>query len=375
MSAKLLFGIHCHQPVDNFHWVVKKAVERAYLPFVKRVSECERFKFAVHFSGWLLEFIEKNYGELFDLLRLLVKSGQVEFFTGGFYEPVLVSIPSKWRRYQIERLTGYIEDRFDTSPRGLWLTERVWDDSVVVDLVKCNVEYVVVDDYHFICAGFERKDLDGFFLTESEGYPLKIFPIDMKLRYLVPFKPAKDAAEYLRAQTGVKTLFDDGEKFGIWPGTYDWVYKEGWLDSFLTLVEEGQIETQLFSECVRNGTCKGLVYLPTASYYEMGEWTVPAERFVELQKLKEFLKRQGLDEYVEKFVRGGIWKNFFVKYPESNYMHKRMLDLTSYSCRKKAFLEELSKAQCNDAFWHGIFGGLYLPNLRDNFWRFFDLCQ
>lgn len=30
----------------------------------------------------------------------------------------------------------------------------------------------------------------------------------------------------------------------------------------------------------------------------------------------------------------------------------------------KRSLEELWKAQCNDAYWHGVFGGLYLPLLR-----------
>ncbi|MEP6688967.1 MAG: alpha-amylase/4-alpha-glucanotransferase domain-containing protein, partial [Gemmatimonadales bacterium] len=27
------------------------------------------------------------------------------------------------------------------------------------------------------------------------------------------------------------------------------------------------------------------------------------------------------------------------------------------------------RAQCNDAYWHGVFGGLYLPHLRDAIWR------
>jgi hypothetical protein len=35
-----------------------------------------------------------------------------------------------------------------------------------------------------------------------------------------------------------------------------------------------------------------------------------------------------------------------------------------------ALTEALYKAQCNDALWHGIFGGLYLPNLRNNSWSF-----
>ena len=31
----------------------------------------------------------------------------------------------------------------------------------------------------------------------------------------------------------VAIFADDGEKFGVWPGTRRWVFDEGWLDSFL----------------------------------------------------------------------------------------------------------------------------------------------
>jgi alpha-amylase/alpha-mannosidase (GH57 family) len=29
----------------------------------------------------------------------------------------------------------------------------------------------------------------------------------------------------------------------------------------------------------------------------------------------------------------------------------------------------IGRAQCNDAYWHGVFGGLYLPHLRSAIWR------
>ena len=27
------------------------------------------------------------------------------------------------------------------------------------------------------------------------------------------------------------------------------------------------------------------------------------------------------------------------------------------------------RAQCNDAYWHGVFGGIYAPHLRTELWR------
>lgn len=67
-------------------------------------------------------------------------------------------------------------------------------------------------------------------------------------------------------------------------------------------------------------------------------------------------------------------EKLFVKYPESNRIHKRVLELSTKAKHLKKknekFLDNLLKAQCNDALWHGIFGGLYLPNLRDNAYRY-----
>jgi alpha-amylase len=71
-------------------------------------------------------------------------------------------------------------------------------------------------------------------------------------------------------------------------------------------------------------------------------------------------------------IRGAHWKNFLVKYPESNRMHKKTQALSTL-CRARgnpaAPRRAIGRAQCNDAYWHGVFGGLYLPHLRAAIWR------
>ena len=67
MNTTLLFGIHCHQPVDNFDYVIKNAIEKSYKPFFQTLKKYPQFKFSVHFSGYLFEFIEKNDPELFHI--------------------------------------------------------------------------------------------------------------------------------------------------------------------------------------------------------------------------------------------------------------------------------------------------------------------
>jgi alpha-amylase len=93
---------------------------------------------------------------------------------------------------------------------------------------------------------------------------------------------------------------------------------------------------------------------------------------VEYGKIVERLKESPEGGPIRRFIKGGFWRNFFAKYPESNDLHKRVLHLREKigNPEKKPVsknqdpLHYLYQAQCNDAYWHGVFGGLYLPHLR-----------
>jgi len=378
-KTSLLLGLHCHQPVDNFSEVVDDAIEKSYRAFFQVASLYPEFKFSLHYSGWLLEYIKKNDKETFALMQKLAKNGSIEFFSGGYYEPILASIPSKDRIEQIKMLNSFIKKNFNQKPKGLWLTERVWDSTIIKDLAKCDIEYVLVDDYHFLSAGFKRDSLNGYYITEDDGVAIKIFPINQNLRYILPFKAVDDVTEYLAnlktSRGGAGIVFDDGEKFGIWPKTYEWVYEKKWLNSFIEkTLEHDEIEPKLYSEYIKEQKPLGIAYLPTTSYYEMGEWSLRADDALCMEKMKKDLKTFA-NEDINRFVKGSIWKNFFVKYPESNHIHKRVLELSKNQLKSKSYKTSLFKAQTNDTLWHGVFGGLYLPNLRDNAYKFIIECE
>ncbi|MGZ8547086.1 MAG: alpha-amylase/4-alpha-glucanotransferase domain-containing protein [Sulfuricurvum sp.] len=372
MKTKLLFGIHCHQPVENFYHIVDEAIEKSYKPFITLAKKFPAFKFAVHFSGWLLEYIEKNDPELFTFLQEMSASKQIEFFTGGFYEPILPSIPSPDRIAQITKLSIYIKKHFAQTPKGIWLTERVWDDSIIADLSACNLCYAIIDDYHLLRAGVEETKTAGMYVTDDSQYSLTLFPINKNLRYAIPFQKVDIALNEIKKITGenrASILFDDGEKFGLWPKTYEWVFEKKWLEEFLEkIVTDKTIESMTFAEFYATSKPIGTVYLPNVSYFEMSKWSLSPSNFEAFEEGEEALRESPSKLY----YAGGTWKNFFIKYPESNYLHKRVLDLSQKraSLKNKKFDDAIFKAQANDVFWHGIFGGLYLPNLRDNAYRF-----
>ena len=399
-KLNLILSIHNHQPVGNFEHVLEEAYQRAYLPFLERFLEYRKLKIVLHYSGNLLLWFEKRHPEAIDMIRTLIKGGRAELLSGGFYEPVLCSLPENDRVMQIEELTAYIKDRFDYTPGGMWLAERVWEPHIPKSVLQAGIKYLSVDDYHFKLAGLENRDLFGYYVTEENGYSIKVFPGSEELRYRIPFKDVDNVMSYLKevsmaGGSPLLTMADDGEKFGLWPDTYNLCYEEGWLNRFFSALEDNSdwIETTTFAEHQERFYPNGMVYLPAASYREMGEWTLPPDSALDYEyALTEMQKLFG--DRAKSFLRGGTWRSFFAKYPESNHIHKRMLMISnkvheaikrvkgskgqgvkgsksqpSALSPQRLMLHELWKSQCNDAYWHGIFGGLYLPHLRSSLYR------
>ena len=383
MTLSLLFGVHAHQPAGNFPEVFESAHARCYKPFLEILHQYPDFRFAVHFSGPLLDYLFDHHPRDMDLLVEMVGRGQVEMFGAGDTEPVLASIPERDRIGQLERLSRKLEWRFGKRPTGAWLTERVWEATVVPALAQTGIEYVTVDDYHFLCTGKKANELDGYFSTEEGDHRLDLFPISEQLRYRFPFSPAVEAVAYLQqlADDGgtAAIYFDDIEKFGIWPETYAWVYERGWLREFIERALASEtVKTQTFAEYHAAHRTRGIVYLPTTSYIEMNEWTLPSGSAHEFAALVEREKKANTYEDHKPFVRGGIWKNFMSRYPEANWMHKRMTSLSRRLDEARPQLDETQRndletqlylAQANDAYWHGLFGGVYMPHLRRGIYK------
>ena len=379
-KVSLLFGVHAHQPAGNFEHVIDDAHARCYKPFIDTVHRYPEFRFSVHFSGWLLGYLVRNFPAELQKLREMVQRGQVEMFGGGDTEPVLASIPERDRRSQLNALSERLEGTFGQRPSGAWLTERVWESAVGPSLADSGIRYVTVDDYHFLCAGKHVEDLTGHFSTEEGGIRLDLFPISEALRYRIPFSTARDTIGYLESLAtedggAAAIYFDDIEKLGIWPETYQWVYEKKWLEQFIEgVLASPLIEPRHYREFHATHRTRGVVYLPATSYIEMNEWTLDADRADAFAALVKQEKDHGRFERAKPFLRGGIWRNFLSRYAESNWMHKRMLQVSGRVAGLGAkaaprMRELLHLAQANDAYWHGLFGGIYLPHLRRAIWN------
>ena len=384
----LVLLIHAHQPVGNFDEVMERTYERSYLPFVECVSRHPRVRLGLHYTGSLLEWMAKKHPEYLQRIRALVTRGQVEIAGGGFYEPILIAIPYEDQIEQVRRLSHFIEVHFTKRPVGAWLAERVWEPQLPAALAEAGMEYTLVDDSHFLTAGREIPELFGYYVAEECGKTVKVIPGLQELRYLLPFGSVEDSVAFLRRSAsdhpgGMACMGDDMEKFGAWPHTYEHCFRDGWLDRFFSAIEASHewLEMVPPGEALATHAPLGRVDLPTASYTEMMEWVLPTsvrQKFHAL--LDEFSGRPD----VRRFLRGGFWRGFFSKYAEANLLHKKMLRVSSKlrcdaargsrrsakgASRRAKAITHLMRSQCNDAYWHGIFGGLYSPHLRTELWR------
>ncbi len=399
ISVNLPIIFHFHQPVDQKVLIYEDVYQKSYLPLIDNIFHFKEIKFTLHFSGNLLEWFLENKPDFIDKIKVMAKRGQIEIVGGGYYEPIFAIIPYRDRIAQMKKLSDLIKKEFRLDVKGAWLSERVWEPNYPSFLSDAGLKYVIVDDNHFRSTGITEKETFYSYITEDEGKTLRIFPINEKLRYLTPWKPTYMLIEYLKYAADEKgdrcvIFMSDAEKMGVWATTHQICYIQGHEEGdngkpfipafFDQIINNNWIKSITLSEYMEKFSAKSLIYLPTASYDKMEKWVLPTRERKAFTKIREKVRwdPEKQDEYL--FLRGGFWRYYLVKYPESNNMHKKMLHVRDKLILVESNLDkvvgqesrnkvnnlikdawtEIYKSQCNDCYWHGLFGGVYLQFLR-----------
>jgi alpha-amylase len=388
--VSLALVIHNHQPVGNFGWVIEDVYEHAYSPMLYALERHPGIRLGLHYTGPLLEWMSANRPEALDQIRGLVARGQVEIIGGGYYEPILITLPDRDRLGQAVRMGDELEKLFGKRPRGAWLAERVWEPSLAYDLAAAGYEWTVLDDNHLRAASIKEDEMWTAFTTDDRGKRLSVFGTEQGLRYRIPFKPVEDLISYLAARRTddgrfVGMMGDDGEKFGSWPGTFEYCWsREHWVDRCFDAIESSRdwLSTVTPSEWLESRPPTKRVYFPTNSYVEMTEWVLPADEQPVFVRLLEQARER--NEPAARFLRGGFWRNYQARYREVNELHKQMLRVSeavdrmddgpgagspgagaaARSATKARALDHLYQGQSNDCYWHGLFGGIYIVHMR-----------
>ena len=137
------------------------------------------------------------------------------------------------------------------------------------------------------------------------------------------------------------------------------------------LVESGEVQLSTCADALDTVPSGGIAYLPTASYREMEGWSLPPDAHLRLIRLERTWG--GAD-------RGPGWRAHprrpLAQLPGQvlRVQPDAQEDAGALAlCRRRgdppAARRAIGRAQCNDAYWHGVFGGLYLPHLREAIWQ------
>lgn len=345
-----IFVIHFHQPVGQLGEVLERLFENSYKPLMNTLMKY-RAPVALHFSGPLLLYAKEHYPDFLELIRKSGDLGFPEFVGGAYSEAILPLIPIEDRVEQVRKYNELFRKLIGDYPlKGFWLPERFWDQTIPSVISRFGYEYVFVDDQLLYSKGMKWGDSKYLWVTEDSGKPLKLFFIDTEIRYKLPWSPIPEVVEYITRISGLEgrpyVLWgSDAEKFGEWR---PWDVTGKWLEEFLQVSAKNDKYCILRPrDYVRLGVPRGLTYLPHGSYDKMMEWS------------------------------GGLVWNFLTKYSESNNMHKKLIHVRNKvleaEARSNSRLEDawdhIHLAECNDVYWHGLFGGTYIHHLRAEVYR------
>ncbi|MFA5196679.1 MAG: 4-alpha-glucanotransferase, partial [Bacteroidales bacterium] len=141
-----IFGVHNHQPVGNFPHIFKEAYEKCYFPFLSLLEDFPKIKFCIHNSGPLYDWMKEHGKDYLELLKKMVKRGQVEVVSGGYYEPILPIVSDSDKYGQINLMNDFIKKEFSGKPCGIWTAERVWEPYLARVIGNCGLNYTFLDD-------------------------------------------------------------------------------------------------------------------------------------------------------------------------------------------------------------------------------------
>ncbi len=363
MKVRLVFGTTNSQPVGMNDHGIEDVYQQAYKPFLRAAYNHPEIPVTLHYSGHLLQWLDKNHSEFTDVLSEMGQRRQAELLGGAFYDPVLALIPRPDRLGQIERMTTHLRKRFGRRPRGAWITEQVWEPSLPSLLKTSGIDYTFLSDDQFAAGGLPGQALRTPCLTEDEGKTVIVFPLARSLCSEVATSTPEDLIERLRSyrtSDGEQLLsfIFSGERFAEHLGSGERALE--WIRRFLDLLVANNewIEVVTPWKHLRRTAPRRRGYFPPTSYRDLMKWC--GADFAE-----------DSDSAGNGYRGAGFFRRFLTHYPESNLMYAKMQythilvnQLRGDKYRKQLAREELWKGQCHNAYWHGKPGGIYQNQLR-----------
>ena len=309
--------------------------------------------------GIVLEWIEKKHPEITSVCLEMINRRQIEILGGGYYEPLFPLLLPVDRVAQIEALTTAIRKATGKRPRGAFLTESVWDPSLVYSFNTCSIEYTLLDSRLIPQSQF--KPISSFLpiVMEDMGKTTTVIPLHQSS---MPQK-GQSPVEYLHFTHTVAQSGDSSVLACLFtPANFLELMESKWFENFLTLLKNDQIASlSVPQRYLKQYKARSRTYIPAGCMSDAALWTL--EPFVPHTRV--------FTEAIRPTV-----KDFLTVYPESNRLYSRMMYVSMLinqcrgdKARKKAAKEELWAAQNFAAYIYTGKGGISDKVLRGKTYR------
>jgi hypothetical protein len=339
-----ILGSHNHLPLGTSDDVFERTYHNKLKPFISTLYKYPKIQATLHYSGILLQRLERAHPEFFMLIRDMVSRKQIELLSGGFYEPMMPLIPLSDKIGQLELLTTYIRKQFGKRPQGCRLPALAWEQSLVGPLNTCGILYTFLDEGQFSLSGLSDENPC---ITEDQGKIISVFPVSCGLNQQFAQQRASAVLENMLIKTHSK-------------------------DRVICVFPD-----RLFAE---NGdqapdTTYQFFFEDIARFETNFNFTSPDKIFKNLKNLKKayFPGSISLDALSKNapLPRGELPRQFLISYPEANGLYAKMMfthvlinQLKGDKSRKRTAREELWKAQGYDSFCPAVDGGIYHSSIR-----------
>ena len=376
--TRFIIGTHNHLPLGRNGEAAERLYQESLKPFLAVLYRYPGFPVTLHYSGILMEWLEDSHPEFLTLLGEMVARGQVEILGGGYYDPILPLIPTNDKLGQLEKMTTWLRVRFETRPRGCWIVEKVWEQSLASVLSASGMDYTFVDDGQFALAGVNEDEMFMPFITEDQGKIISLLPVSERMAELAAKADPAQAITFLRAVPGggrpgaagpIAVLMADGATAA------SELLRNGWLEGFIRLSEENAdwLEPTTPGLYLKDNPPARRLFIPSSSSVDIMRLALPPARRGAFESAREHANGAA---GTRRFLVGGHFRDFLSRYPEAWLMYAKMMNthvlvnqVRGDKYKKKAAQNELWKGQSHHAYWNSGSGGIYENELRKAVYR------
>ncbi len=146
----VVFGLHWYQPPTQKRDVLKRIINKSYLPLLNALETVRCGSVACDISASLIIQLADESPAVIDKIVALKKAKKITLVTTAAYHPILPLVPAGFAKNQLE-LNEQILRRYGLlfakeKPDGVFPPEMAFDEKLLPVLEKLKSKWVVMDD-------------------------------------------------------------------------------------------------------------------------------------------------------------------------------------------------------------------------------------